>query len=175
MKKILLTMVAAMSMTAAMAQTDNTERKAPKKMTHEEMTTQMTSKLGLTDEQKTKVAALNKEYQDYMMPTPPQLPENEKAAIGKDGKKGNQKATTGKGNQKPELSKDGKKGNMQKPDKMPGNDQNQAKRQEYEKKLKSILSDDQYSKYQKMGPQGKDMVSKDNEAKSKQKKMKQNK
>ena len=61
MKKILLTMVALLSMTAMMAQTTGGERKAPKKMTHEEMTTQMTSQLKLTDAQKTKVATLNKE------------------------------------------------------------------------------------------------------------------
>ena len=131
MKKILMTMVALLSMTAMTAQTTDGERKAPKKMTHEEVTTQMTSWLKLTDAQKTKVAALNKEYQDYLMPEPPQKPEGE---TGSNGDKAKQK----------------KAGN-----KKQGNGTHQAKRQEYEKKLKTILSDDQYKSYQKMEPQGK--------------------
>ena len=84
MKKILLTMVALLSMTAMMAQTTG----APKKMTHEEMTTQMTSQLKLTDAQKTKVATLNKEYQDYLMPEPPQKPNGQ---AGNSGEKAKQK------------------------------------------------------------------------------------
>ncbi len=171
MKKILLTMVAALSMTAMMAQTNNnTERKAPKKMTHEEMTTQMASKLNLSDDQKTQVAALNKEYQDYLMPTPPQRPNGEKPNFNK-----------GEGNdgQRPDMSQDGnnsgnQKSNMKKSGNKPGNNQNQAKRQEYEKKLKTILSDEQYENYQKMGPQGKDMASKGKKAQNKQKKTNKN-
>ncbi|MBO5591925.1 MAG: DUF4890 domain-containing protein [Prevotella sp.] len=131
MKKLLLTMVTLLSMTAMTAQTSNGERKAPKKMTHEEMTTQMVSQLKLNDAQKTKVAALNKEYQDYLMPEPPQKPEGQ---AGSDGDKAKQKKA---GNKKQSA----------------GN--HQAKRQEYEKKLKTILTDDQYKSYQKMGAQGK--------------------
>ena len=56
MKKIILVMMALLTMTTAMAQPS--DRKAPKKMTHQEMTTQMTSKLKLNDAQKAKVAAL---------------------------------------------------------------------------------------------------------------------
>ena len=137
MKKILMTMVAILSMTAMTAQTSNGERKAPKKMTHEEMTTQMTSRLKLTDAQKTKVAALNKEYQDYLMSEPPQKPED---ANGQNSNSEQKKANNQKTGKKPSG------------DKKP-NSQNQAKRQEYEKKLKTILTDDQYKSYQKMGPQ----------------------
>jgi len=44
---------------------------------------------------------------------------------------------------------------MKKPsNKKPGTDNHQGKRQEYEKKLKKILTDDQYKSYQKMGPRG---------------------
>ena len=98
-------------------------------MTHEEMTTQMVSQLKLNDAQKTKVAALNKEYQDYLMPEPPQ-------GEGPD-----------KNREKPDMKKPGNK--------KPGADNHQGKRQEYEKKLKKILTDDQYKSYQKMGPRGK--------------------
>jgi len=119
MKKILMTMVALLSMTVMMAQTGNGDNKAPKKMTHEEMTTQMSSKLKLTDAQKTKVAALNKEY---------------------------------KTEQKKPSNKD------------------QSKRQEYEKKLKKILTADQYKAYQKMGPQCNDSKDKkDKQRKTKKK------
>ena len=140
MKKILMTMVALLSMTVMMAQTGNGDNKAPKKMTHEEMTTQMSSKLKLTDAQKTKVAALNKEYQDYMMPAPPQQNEGQKSAKGS------------KTEQKKPSNKD------------------QSKRQEYEKKLKKILTADQYKAYQKMGPQCNDSKGKkDKQRKTKKK------
>lgn len=124
MKKIILVMMALLTMTTAMAQPS--DRKAPKKMTHQEMTTQMTSKLKLNDAQKAKVAALNKEYQDILMP-----PEPPKKADGS----------------RPEPPKNGDKAMRKKPD-----SKHMAKRQEYEKKLKQILTDEQYKNYQKMQP-----------------------
>lgn len=136
MKKIIVMMVALLSMTTAMAQPS--DRKAPKKMTHQEMTTQMTSKLKLNDAQKAKVAALNKEYQDILMP-----PEPPKKADGS----------------RPEPPKmDGNKAMPKKPD-----SKHMTKRQEYEKKLKQILTDEQYKSYQKMQPpHGKRPEMKDN-------------
>ena len=128
MKTILMTVLAFLSLTVALAQSNNAERKAPRKMTHEEMTTKMVSQLKLNDAQKTKVAALNKEYQDYLMPEPPQ-------GEGPD-----------KNGEEPDMKKPGNK--------KPGTDNHQGKRQEYEKKLKKILTDDQYKSYQKMGPRG---------------------
>lgn len=124
MKKVLLVMMALLTMTTAMAQPS--DRKAPKKMTHQEMTTQMTSKLKLNDAQKAKVAALNKEYQDILMP--PKPPKNA------DGSR-------------PEPPKNGDKAMPKKPD-----SKHMAKRQEYEKKLKQILTDEQYKNYLKMQP-----------------------
>ena len=124
MKKIFLVMMALVTMTTVMAQPSG--RKAPKKMTHQEMTTQMTSKLKLNDAQKAKVAALNKEYQDILMP-----PEPPKNADGS----------------RPEPPKNGDKAMPKKPD-----SKHMAKRQEYEKKLKQILTDEQYKNYQKMQP-----------------------
>ena len=125
MKKIFVMMVALLTMTTVMAQPS--DRKAPKKMTHQEMTTQMTSKLKLNDAQKAKVAALNKEYQDILMP-----PKPPKKADGS----------------RPEPPKmDGNKARPKKPD-----SKHMAKRQEYEKKLKQILTDEQYKNYQKMQP-----------------------
>ncbi len=154
MKKMILTLVALLSMTAMTAQT--TQENGPKKMSHEEMTTQMTTQLKLDDAQKAKVAALNKEYQDYLMPQPPQKPSGDKQAKGKPSSDKQAKSTSDGQQTK---SKPSKKGNSQqtrpqKPGNMQGgNSQNQAKRQEYEKKLKEILSDDQYKSYQQMGPQ----------------------
>ena len=86
MKKILLVMMALLTMTTAMAQPS--DRKAPKKMTHQEMTTQMTSKLKLNDAQKAKVAALNKEYQDILMPPePPKMADGSRPEPPKNGDK----------------------------------------------------------------------------------------
>jgi hypothetical protein len=112
-------MVALMTLTMAQAKTQ--PKASQKKMTHSEMTTQMTSKLKLSDTQKKKVAALNKEYESVL--------------------------------QGPGMC-DQKNGKQQ-----------QVKRQEYELKLKKILTDDQYKSYQKMQPkqgnkQGKDIKKK---------------
>lgn len=148
-------MVALLSMTGVMAQTRTDESKAPKRMTHEEMTTQMSSRLNLTDAQKTQVAALNKEYQDYLMPQPPQQSNKGQTTSSTKGKKADKKGQ--KGSEQPTAGS-----------------QNQAKRQEYEKKLKAILSSDQYQSYQAMRPQGKDAGTQGKKAQSKQGKAKKN-
>ena len=63
MKKFLMTMVALLTMTAAVAQdNDNRERREFKKPTPEEMTNRMAEELNLDDQQKAKVLELNKEY-----------------------------------------------------------------------------------------------------------------
>jgi hypothetical protein len=136
MKKILLTMVALMTITVAMAQ-NNKGNQPPKQMTAEEMTTQMSSKLGLSEAQALKVKALNKEYSSVFQ------------GPGKGGKcppKGNcstsKKPSCGNG-ERPQMT-DAQKTQMK---------QNMAKRQEYETKLKSILTESQYKTYQNMQPQ----------------------
>ena len=64
MKKIVLMMVALLSMTAVQAQeNDNNQNpqqfRGPRQMTPEQMTERMSNDLKLTDDQKTKVLALN--------------------------------------------------------------------------------------------------------------------
>lgn len=147
MKKIILTMVALLSMTAMQAQDSKNEKceckkemkhgKEPKKMTPEQMTDRMAKDLSLTDAQKTKVLALNKEYQDVLSKGPrmvPPRPQKPKAD-----------AETGATEQqnrpeRPQLT-DAQKAEMK---------QLKAKRDEYNTKLKSILDENQYKKYQKM-------------------------
>lgn len=131
MKKILLTFVAILSMTTAMAQGDNGDgHKMHKQMTSEEMTSRMASKLGLNEEQTTEVSALNKEYQDLF-----QRP---------------------MGNKPPKMDTDSSSGTNERPkmtDEMKAKmKEHMARRQEYESKLKSILSDSQYQTYQEMMP-----------------------
>ena len=131
MKKILLTMVALMTMTCAMAQ-NNESKKAPKKMTTAEMTTQMTSKLGLSDEQATKVKLLNEEYADVL--------------------KG-----PGMGGHRPQIkSENDSSDNNNRPkltdEQIAQMKQKMEKRQEYNTKLKAILSESQYKTYQQMQP-----------------------
>ena len=65
MKKIVLTMVALLSMTAVMAQDAKSERKAPKEPSAEEMTNRMANDLKLTDEQKAKFKAHHAKRQEY--------------------------------------------------------------------------------------------------------------
>ncbi len=162
-------MVALLSMTGVMAQTRTDESKAPKRMTHEEMTTQMSSRLNLTDAQKTQVAALNKEYQDYLMPQPLQQSDKGQTTSSTKGKKADKKGQ--KGSEKPTAGSQIPAADSKK---QGAGSQNQAKRQEYEKKLKAILSSDQYQSYQAMRPQGKDAGTQSKKAQSKQGKAKKN-
>lgn len=139
MKKIVLTMVALLSMTAVMAQDAKSERKAPKEPSAEEMTNRMANDLKLTDEQKAKVLELNKEYKDVLKaPRRPRGPRPDA-----------QSGATQQGEQK-----DFKKG--QRPERPELTDEQKAKfkahhakRQEYDKKLKQILTDDQYKSWKK--------------------------
>lgn len=114
------------------------EGKGPKEMTPEKMTECMAECLTLTDAQKTKVLALNKEYKDVLGKGPRMhgpRPHKPKA----DGE-------TGATQQRPER-----------PEKPQLTDEQKAqmkadmeKRGEYDKKLKKILTDEQYQKYEKM-------------------------
>ena len=140
MKKIVLTMVALLSMTVMQAQNNDKceckkgAKKEMRKMTPETMTEKMTEELSLTDAQKTKVLALNKEYQDVLKGPKMGGPRPQKPQAD---------AETGATEQRPERPEltDAQKAEMK---------QMKAKRDEYNKKLKSILNDDQYTKYEKM-------------------------
>ena len=142
MKKILLTMIALLSMTAVMAQNDKSDKKAPKEPTPEEMTARMAKDLNLTDDQKTKVLALNKEYKDMFKGGPcmggPRGPKPD----GKSGATDNQQRT-----ERPQMT-DAQKAEMKK---------HMEQRKAYDQKLKSILTADQYKSWQKQhkrGPKG---------------------
>ncbi len=143
MKKILMTMVALLSMTVVMAQdSDKKERRAPKQMTAEQMTERMTKDLTLNDEQKTKVLALNKKYKDVLGGPGMGRPRGPRPD-------GNTGATEGQQRQERPQMTDEQKAQMKKV---------MEQRKAYDKELKSILSADQYKKYQssqKRGPKGK--------------------
>lgn len=135
MKKIVLTMVALLTMTAAVAQSENGERKAPKQMTPAEMTSRMAKDLKLTDEQKAQVQALNEQYKDYlggpaMGGRRPPKP---------DGQTGASQQQEQQRPQRPQMT-EAQKAQMK---------QHKAKREEYDKKLKTILTSEQYKTYQK--------------------------
>ena len=154
MKKIVLTMVALLSMTAVQAQESESKGdfKAPKAPTAEQITSRMAKDLDLTDAQQAKVLELNKQYKDVFKgprmggPRPPKH----------DGKMGERKgrpdAESGATEQhpgRPELT-DAQKAEMK---------QQKAKREEYDKQLKQILTDEQYKSYKKLhhrghGPRG---------------------
>ena len=118
MKKILLTMVALLSMTAVMAQDgDKKERKAPKEFNAEEMTNRMADDLQLTAEQKAKVLDLNKDFV-------------------KDQK---------------EMMKERKEQMKERKEKRK---EFGEKRKAYNEKLKSILTPEQYKKFQEKHKHG---------------------
>ena len=139
-----MTMVALLTMTAAVAQDNNSEnrqRREFKKPTPEEMTTRMTESLKLDDKQQKKVLELNKEYENVL------------------GGPGMGRGF-GRGQRGPRP--DGQTGasqnnnNQQRPERPQMTEEQRAKmqqmmekRQEYNKKLKEILTDDQYKTYQK--------------------------
>ena len=138
-----MTMVALLTMTAAVAQDNNSEnrqRREFKKPTPEEMTTRMTESLKLDDKQQKKVLELNKEYENVL------------------GGPGMGRGF-GRGQRGPRP--DGQTGasqnnnNQQRPERPQMTEEQRAKmqqmmekRQEYDKKLKEILTDDQYKTYQ---------------------------
>ena len=145
MKKIMMTMVALLTMTAAVAQnSDNqSERREFKKPTPEQMTEFMTKGLELNDKQKKEVLELNKEYEGVvgmpMMRHRGPRPEAAPDAANKGDKKADRKPRADR-RQRPEMTEE-QKADMAK---------RMEKRKEYDEKLKKILSDDQYEKYKKM-------------------------
>lgn len=141
MKKIILTMVALLSMTAMMAQNDKKEGKAHKQPTAEEMVERMAKELNLTDDQKAKVLELNKEYKDVMRG--PGMGRGPRGGRGprQDAETG---ATQQQRPERPQLT-DEQKAEMKK---------NMEKRKEYDAKLKNILTEDQYKKLQKQRHHG---------------------
>ena len=138
-----MTMVALLTMTAAVAQdNERRERREFKKPTPEEMTNRMAESLKLDDKQKDKVLELNKEYESVLMGGPGMGRGFGRGQRGPrpDGETG---ATQNNDQQRPrpqlpELT-DEQKAQMK---------QQMEKRQEYDKKLQKILTDEQYKTYQ---------------------------
>lgn len=126
MKKIMMTMLALLCMTVASAQQTVASSRQPRQFDATTQTSLMAEKLGLSSDQKTKVEALNKEYAELF--TRPQM---RRATQGG--------SSTG---ERPELTDEQKaqmKANME---------ARRTKREEYNTKLKSILTDTQYQNYQ---------------------------
>ncbi len=136
MKKILLTMVALLSLTAVQAQeSDNKQQfRGPRQMTPEQMTERMSENLKLTDEQKTKVLELNKEYEKVLAGPGMRGPRPQR----RDGESGATAQNEQKRPERPQMTEEQRQ-EMQK---------RMEQRQEYEKKLKEILTEDQYKQYQ---------------------------
>lgn len=133
MKKIMLTMIAAMTMTMSLAMAQNPSdgkpNRHPEPMTVEQITTQMQTKLGLNDEQYAKVKALNEKYADIL----------KRPAMR--GMRPNGFGNMDNG-ERPQMTEEMK--NMM--------EEHRTKRLAYENELKSILSTSQYTTYQNMMP-----------------------
>ena len=138
MKKIVMTMIALLTMTAAVAQNGNGERRF-QRPTPEDQTNRMAEQLKLDDKQKAKVLDLNKEYENVLM-----------GGMGRGfgrGQGGPGGFQGGQQGQRPQLTEE-LSAEMQKQ-----MQQRMEKRQEYEKKLKEILTDDQFKTYQEQQQQ----------------------
>lgn len=148
MKKILVAMIA-LAMFATTASAQNGDR--PEKPTPAQVTERMAADLSLTDEQKAQVLDLNTEYQDVIDgpgmgghggPRGPRPDGNS----GATDNSSDASATTDRP-KPPELTEE-QKAEME---------AMRAKRDEYNTKLKAILTEEQLAKYeksQKRGPKG---------------------
>lgn len=128
MKKIVLTLVAMMSLTVAIAQNNM----PPRKVSPADMTAQMKQQLALTDEQEVKVQALNEQYADLMIGL---------AGRGRHplrGRFGRPRAEGDSTFRRPQFTPEMKE-QMEKV---------RARRQEYRKQLKEILTPEQLTTYQ---------------------------
>ena len=137
MKKIVMTMIALLTMTAAVAQNNENGQRRFQRPTPEDMTNRMADQLKLDDKQKSKVLDLNKEYESVLMGGM-----GRGFGRGQGGPGGQGGFQGGQQGQRPQLT-DEQRAEMQKQ-----MQQRQEKRQEYEKKLKEILNDDQFKTYQ---------------------------
>lgn len=148
MKKFLSILIALVILTlTASAQSDGNR---PPRPTPEQITNRMAEQLSLTDAQKSQVLALNTEYQDVIggpgfghgRPGGPHGQHN-----NPDGVSGASDNSNANHHQRPELTEEQKA----------KFEEMRAKRDEYNTKLKSILTADQYAQYedsQKRGPHG---------------------
>ena len=140
MKKILMTLVALLTMTAAVAQNNENGERRFQRPTPEDQTNRMAEQLKLDDKQKAKVLDLNKEYENVLM-----------GGMGRGFGRGQGGPGAGfqggQQGQRPELTEE-QRAEMQKQ-----MQQRMEKRQEYEKKLKEILTDDQFKTYQEQQQQ----------------------
>lgn len=152
MKKIIMTLVALATMTLATAQNNNQQRRAPREITPEQMTERMTEQLGLSDDQKAKVLALNTKYKDVLRGPgmrrgrpQGQRPDGQTGATQQAGsQQGSQVAQNGSRPERPELTEAQKK----------EMEQQMQKRKEYDEQLKKLLTDEQYKKYQQSQRRG---------------------
>jgi len=137
MKKIFLTFAALLTMTVVMAQPQDKERKAPKQLTPQQQTEQMATRLNLSADQKAKVLKLNTEYKDYI--NGPGMGGGQRPPRPNDANTG---ASEQQRPERPQMS-DSQKKQMK---------QHMEKREEYNSKLKAILSDTQYKQYEESQP-----------------------
>ena len=145
MKKIVMTMIALLTMTAAVAQNNGNGERRFQRPTPEDQTNRMAEQLKLDDKQKAKVLDLNKEYESVLMGGPGMGRGFGRGQGGPGGNGGGFQG--GQQGQRPQLTEE-QRAEMQKQ-----MQQRMEKRQEYEKKLKDILTDDQFKTYQEQQQQ----------------------
>ena len=102
------------------------------------MAENLAERLKLNDDQKAQVLQLTTEYKDYLMRGPSMRGQ-------RNGNRPGNQANAGEGGQRPERPQmtDEQRARFQ---------ENMKKRQEYEEKLKGILTEEQYQQYQQMNP-----------------------
>src|SRR5574344_3080130 len=132
MKKIFLSVMMAMMVMVAMAQNEE-KKQRPQEMTPETRTEQMVTKLSLSADQNEKVLALNTEYADLFKGP------GMKGGRPPKQQEGTDNSSSTEENKRPEMT-DEMKAKME---------ERRTKEKEYETKLKAVLSEDQYTNYEK--------------------------
>ena len=138
MKKVVLTLVALLSLTAVFAQSENKEQRAPRELTPQQRTDFLAKKLNLTDAQKSQLLVLNTEYADVLKG--PGLRHGKHPRKPVDGENAASQQT-----QRPERPQmtDAQRDEMKK---------QFEKRKEYDEKVKKLLTEEQYKEYKKLQP-----------------------
>lgn len=156
MKKIVMILAMAATVSFGYAQDDNKsagfERRQPDP---EQMTKMMAERLGLNDEQTKDLVVLNKEYADVLRGPGMRGGRPGMGRPGAPGQFGGQRPprfgqSQGEGqgmNKRPELTEEQREEMKARMEKM------QERRAEYDKKVQEILTKEQYEKFQEMRPQ----------------------
>lgn len=149
MKKVVFMIIALLSLTAAQAQEENKEQKKERRMEmrndmrqRPDRVAMMKNRYGLSDEQVEQVKKLNDEYKDIMMMRPRGWQGPGRGNFGRNNDRMGKPEKEGMGSDQQQMQRPSREEiekRMQ---------ERQQKQAEYDAKMKEILNEEQYAKYE---------------------------